>query len=36
MKTLQASLDEAVASEQYEKAATLRDEIRQLETELAS
>lgn len=36
MKTLQASLDEAVASEQYEKAATLRDEIRQLETELTS
>jgi protein arginine kinase activator len=36
MKTLQASLDEAVASEQYEKAATLRDEIRQLETELTT
>jgi protein arginine kinase activator len=36
MKTLQASLDEAVASEQYEKAATLRDEIRQLETELTA
>jgi protein arginine kinase activator len=36
MKTLQASLDEAVASEQYEKAATLRDEIRQLEAELTA
>lgn len=36
MKSLQATLDEAVATEKYEEAATLRDEIRLLETELAS
>lgn len=36
IKTLQASLDDAVSHEQYEKAAHLRDEIRQLEAGLAS
>ena len=34
IKTLQATLDDAVAHEQYEKAASLRDEIRQIETEI--
>ena len=34
MKKLQATLDEAVATEKYEEAADLRDQIRQLETEL--
>ncbi len=34
MKSLQATLDEAVATEKYEEAASLRDQIRQLETEL--
>jgi protein arginine kinase activator len=34
IRTLQESLDAAVASEQYETAASLRDEIRQIETEL--
>ncbi len=35
IKSLQTSLDDAVSQEQYEKAAHLRDEIRQLETDLA-
>jgi protein arginine kinase activator len=34
IKTLQATLDDAVAQEQYEKAANLRDEIRKIETEI--
>lgn len=32
IKVLQSSLDEAVAAEEYEKAANLRDEIRKIET----
>lgn len=32
IKSLQTSLDEAVAAEEYEKAAALRDQIRQIET----
>ena len=36
IKSLQATLDDAVAQEQYEKAANLRDEIRQIETEIAT
>ena len=35
IKNLQATLDDAVAQEQYEKAANLRDEIRKMETEIA-
>ncbi|HEY8903730.1 MAG TPA: UvrB/UvrC motif-containing protein [Chthoniobacterales bacterium] len=35
VKSLQADLDNAVATEQYEKAADLRDQIRQLEAQLA-
>lgn len=34
MKSLQANLDEAVASEKYEEAADLRDQIRKIEAEL--
>jgi protein arginine kinase activator len=34
MKTLQSDLDDAVATEQYEKAADLRDEIRRIESEI--
>lgn len=33
IKSLQSSLDEAIAAEEYEKAASLRDEIRRIETE---
>jgi protein arginine kinase activator len=36
MRTLTESLEKAVAEENYESAATLRDQIKQLETELAS
>jgi protein arginine kinase activator len=36
MKTLQATLDDAVAREKYEEAANLRDQIRELETQLPS
>jgi protein arginine kinase activator len=36
MKTLTADLEKAVAEENYETAATLRDQIRQLEHEMAS
>jgi Uncharacterized protein with conserved CXXC pairs len=35
IKTLQADLDEAVAAEQYERAASIRDQIRQIEMELS-
>jgi len=35
MKQLQLSLGEAVAAEEYEKAAELRDQIRQIEAEVA-
>lgn len=34
MKSLQASLNQAVAAEEYERAADLRDQIRQIEAEL--
>lgn len=34
MRTLKADLDQAVAAEEYEKAASLRDRIRQLEAEI--
>jgi len=34
MRSLQSSLDQAVAAEEYERAASLRDEIRLLETEV--
>ncbi|HVE16374.1 MAG TPA: UvrB/UvrC motif-containing protein [Chthoniobacterales bacterium] len=36
VKSLQTNLDEAVAHEQYEEAANLRDEIRRIETEIMS
>jgi protein arginine kinase activator len=36
VKSLQTTLDEAVAHEQYEEAANLRDEIRRIETEIMS
>ncbi len=36
MKSLTASLEKAVADENYETAATLRDQIRQLETEIST
>ena len=36
MRTLTESLEKAVAEENYETAATLRDQIKQLEHEMAS
>ncbi len=36
VKSLQTNLDQAVAHEQYEEAANLRDEIRRIETEIMS
>lgn len=36
MRTLNEDLDKAVADENYETAASLRDQIKQLETEIAS